>query len=86
MMNEANQKRVNELEQKVRDLQSQLTCSSSPIGDWKVAKCMEYQTVGLDAPYDVEELHNARQAVRDQINEIQAEIASLTGGVVAASV
>ncbi len=27
------------MEQKIRDLESSLSCNSSPIGDWKVTKC-----------------------------------------------
>ena len=44
------------MEQKIRDLESSLSCNSSPIGDWKVTKCMEYQLAGKELPYDFEEL------------------------------
>ena len=64
-------------EQKIRDLESSLSCNSSPIGDWKVTKCMEYQLAGKELPYDFEELSRQRQAVRDQINELQEKIAAL---------
>ena len=81
-MNETEQNnKVAELEQKIRDLQSQLSSSNSPIGDWKVSKCMEYEVVGLECPYDVKELHKARQAVRDEINQIQNEIAALNSSI-----
>lgn len=63
-----------ELEQEIRNLESQLLSVASDIGDWKVAKCMEYQAAGLDMPYDINELHAKRQAVRDRINEIQEEL------------
>lgn len=63
-----------ELEQEIRNLESQLSSNASDIGDWKVAKCMEYQAAGLDMPYDFDELHEARQAVRDEINQIQEQI------------
>ena len=59
------------LEQRICDLKSQLECTSSAIGDWKIAKCMECQIAGLPLPYDIDELHEARQKVRDEINEIQ---------------
>ena len=36
------------MEQKIRDLESSLSCNSSPIGDWKVTKCMEYQLAGKE--------------------------------------
>lgn len=65
------------MEQEIRDLESQLSCNSSPIGDWKVTKCMEYQLAGKELPYDFEELSEQRQAVRDRINELQDQIAEL---------
>lgn len=65
------------LEQQIRDLESSLSCNTSPIGDWKVTKCMEYQLAGKELPYDFEELSNQRQAVRDQINELEEQIAAL---------
>ena len=67
-----------ELEQEIRNLESKLTCVSSSIGDWKVAKCMEYQAAGLEIPYDIGKLHEERQAVRDRINEIQEELAAMS--------
>lgn len=68
---------IREKEQQVRDLTQKLSSSVSSVGDWKVAKCMEYQAMGLDMPYDLEALHAARQDVRDEINTLQEEIASL---------
>ena len=66
-----------ELEQEIRTLESRLLSVASPVGDWKVAKCMEYQIAGLDMPYDINELHEQRQAIRDRINEIQEELAAV---------
>ena len=66
-----------ELEQEIRNLESRLLSVASPVGDWKVAKCMEYQIAGLDMPYDNNELHEQRQAIRDRINEIQEELAAV---------
>ena len=40
--------------------------------DYKVIKCYEYSLVGLELPYDIEELHTERQTLRDKINELQA--------------
>ena len=65
------------MEQKIRDLESSLSCNSSPIGDWKVTKCMEDQLAGKELPYDFEELSRQRQAVRDPINELQEKIPAL---------
>lgn len=67
----------NEIEQKIRDLKTRLSCQESDIGDWKVAKCMEYSTLGLEAPYDFQELHEKRQAVRNEIDALEAELKKL---------
>lgn len=40
--------------------------------DYQVIKCYESSLVGADLPYDVELLHNERQALRDKINELEA--------------
>ena len=61
-------------QQRICDLKAMLSCTSSSIGDWKIAKCMEYQAIGLDLPYDIDKLYADRQAVRDEINQIQAEL------------
>ena len=39
--------------------------------DYKVIKCQECILTGKPLPYDVEELHEERQAIRDRINELQ---------------
>ena len=41
--------------------------------DYKIIKCQEYSLAGLELPYDIEQLHNERQALRDKINELQAQ-------------
>ena len=46
-------------------------------GDYKVIKCAEAQIVGAEMPYDATALHSERQAIRDRLNAIEAEIASL---------
>lgn len=40
--------------------------------DYKVIKCFEYQLAELEIPYDISELHTTRQALRDKINELEA--------------
>ena len=40
--------------------------------DYKITKCMEYQLSGMGLPYDIEQLHAERQALRDRINEIES--------------
>lgn len=42
--------------------------------DFKIIKCYEYALNDLDLPYDVAELHLGRQALRDQINELEATL------------
>ena len=42
--------------------------------DYKVIKCAEAMAVGAEMPYNVESLHNERQALRDKINELESEV------------
>lgn len=42
--------------------------------DYQIIKCYEYALNDLDLPYDVAELHLGRQALRDQINELEATL------------
>ena len=42
--------------------------------DYKVIKCAEAMAVGVEMPYNVESLHNERQALRDKINELESEV------------
>ena len=39
--------------------------------DYKIIKCSECSLTGLDLPYDITELHAERQALRDEINELE---------------
>lgn len=39
--------------------------------DYKVIKCFEAQMCGEELPYDIAELHAARNAIRARINELQ---------------
>lgn len=39
--------------------------------DYKVIKCMECSLLGEPLPYDAAELHEERQAVRDEINGLE---------------
>lgn len=41
--------------------------------DYKIIKCSEYSLAGIDAPYDIATLHSERQAIRDQINALEAD-------------
>ena len=61
-------------QQRICDLEMMLQSTVSDVGDWKIAKCMEYQAMGLELPYDLNALHEARQAIRDEINALQTEL------------
>ena len=61
-----NQKKAEKIKQKIAELQSQLSNT-----DYKITKCQEYSLVGLELPYDIEELHKERQAIRDEINKLE---------------
>lgn len=62
------------IESEIRTLQSKLDAPTSDIGDWKIIKIYEARLSGESDPYDYEELTAARQAVRDKINELQAQL------------
>lgn len=63
-----NQEAEEEKQAKIKELQSELNES-----DYKIIKCNEYKLAGLELPYNIEELHKQRQAVRDEINKLQGE-------------
>lgn len=42
--------------------------------DYQITKCYEAFMLGAELPYDVETLHAERQAQRDRINELEAEL------------
>lgn len=67
----------NALNAEMEQLMSNLSANTSSIGDWKVIKCYEARMQGLPDPYDFDELMVNRQAARDRINEIQAELKKL---------
>ena len=67
----------NALKAEMAQLMSNLSANTSSIGDWKVIKCYEARMQGLPDPYDFDELMVNRQAARDRINEIQAELKKL---------
>lgn len=57
------------LEQEIRNLECDLRAS-----DYEVIKAYEYEICGVKAPYDMDIVHKERQAKRDRINEIQAQL------------
>ena len=62
------------IENEIRTLISKLDAPSSPIGDWKVVKCYEAKLQEKPLPYNLNELMEERQAVRDRINELQSQL------------
>ena len=42
--------------------------------DYKVIKCAEALTIGVEMPYDVASLHKERQALRDKINKLEEQL------------
>lgn len=62
------------IESEIRTLQSKLDAPTSDIGDWKIIKIYEARLSGESDPYNYEELKAARQAARDKINALQAQL------------
>ena len=67
------------IESEIRTLQSKLDAPTSDIGDWKIIKIYEARLSGENDPYNYDELKAARQAVRDEINTLQAQLETLEG-------
>ena len=63
-----------DIESEIRTLVSQLDAPTSSVGDWKIIKIYEARLKGEPDPYDYAELDAARQAIRDRINELQAQL------------
>jgi len=43
-------------------------------GDYQIVKCYEASLLNQPMPYNVEELHQSRQQIRDRINELEVQI------------
>lgn len=44
--------------------------------DYKIVKCYEASLLSQELPYDIQELHTQRQSLRNQINELEKQIAN----------
>lgn len=55
-------------QRQIEELKYQLTST-----DYKIIKCSECSLAGEQMPYNIIELHAQRQAIRDEINELEAE-------------
>ena len=62
-----------ELAEQVDDLKTRIAAS-----DYKVIKTYEYTLLGEQTEYDMETVHAERQALRDQINTLETQLADLT--------
>lgn len=49
--------------------------------DYKIIKCYEAALMGSAMPYEIKELHNERQLLRDKINELEARYTSLSDDI-----
>ena len=53
-------------QERIAELKAQLDST-----DYKIIKCSECSLAGVELPYDIAELHAQRQAIRDEINELE---------------
>lgn len=58
------------IETQISELKQRLSES-----DYKVTKCYECSLVGETLPYDIQALHDERQAIRDEINHLESLLA-----------
>lgn len=56
-------------EEQIAELKAQLQAT-----DYKVIKCSEAWMSGAEMPYDIVELHEQRQTLRDQINALEGGV------------
>ena len=73
--------KVEQINIRISELKNMLSAQSSDIGDWKLIKQHEASMQGLPAPYDDKTMtsyHAARTKVRDEINELEAQLAKET--------
>ena len=71
------QEQIQQKQQEICNLKAGLSSAYSEIGDWKIAKTYESRMNNETDPYDFAALTKARQAARDKINALQAEIDAL---------
>ena len=65
---ELRQEKLAEIEQ----LKAQLAST-----DYKVVKISECLAIGSEMPYNAQELHQQRQAIRDRINQLEMEVSNV---------
>ena len=67
------QQQISQLTAQINDLKDRIAAS-----DYKVIKTYEYTLIGEQTEYDMETVHAERQALRDQINTLETQLADLT--------
>lgn len=77
MTKEDIQKEINDMEAEIRALRSELSANTSDIGDYKIIKIYEARLQKKDDPYNLEELLQKREEVRERIDLLQEEIENL---------
>ena len=60
---------IDNIKFKIEELKTELAMS-----DYKIIKASEYQLLGLELPYDLNELHRERQSIRDMINDMESRV------------
>lgn len=69
----ARQRQISQLTAQIADIKARIAAS-----DYKVIKTYEYALLGEQTGYDMETVHAERQALRDQINTLETQLADLT--------
>lgn len=69
----ARQQQISQMTAQINDLKDRIAAS-----DYKIIKTYEYALLGEQTEYDIEEVHAERQALRDQINSLETQLAELT--------
>ena len=69
----ARQQQISQLTAQIDGLKAQIAAS-----DYKIIKTYEYTLLGEQTEYGIEEVHAERQALRDQINDLETQLADLT--------
>lgn len=67
------QTQIQQVTAQIADLKARIAAS-----DYKVIKTYEYTLLGEQTEYDMEAVHAERQALRDQINTLETQLADLT--------
>ena len=70
---QARQQQISQVTAQIEGLKNRIAAS-----DYKIIKTYEYALLGEQTEYDIEEVHADRQALRDQINTLEIQLADLT--------